>query len=249
MSEPTAADRAFRALSDAVDRSRTRTALDGVDPDVPVAATVLILRDGAAGIEVLMMKRPDRGSFAGAWVFPGGKLEEVDRDGDVGDELAAARRAGARETFEEIGLVVDAERLVPLSRWDPPPGLALRIRTWFFVAERPGGDLVLAPDEVVAADWVRASHMLARHGRGELTLYPPTWVTLAELVEHRDVASAVHAARIGGLHRFETVARRGAAGPVMLWEDDAAYEDETAAGSARHRLEIGALPWVYFRQS
>lgn len=247
MSDESAADRAFRALSDAVEGSRARTALDGMDPDVPVAATVLIVRDGAAGIEVLMMKRPDRGSFAGAWVFPGGKLEDVDRAGAEGDELTAAGRAGARETLEEIGLAVDADRLVPLSRWDPPPGLALRIRTWFFVVEQPEGELLLAPDEVVAAEWVRASDMLARHGQGQLTLYPPTWVTLAELDEHRDVASAVQSARIGGLRRFETVARRGTAGPMMLWEDDAAYEDENAQGSARHRLEIGSLPWVYAR--
>jgi 8-oxo-dGTP pyrophosphatase MutT (NUDIX family) len=274
---------------------RPRRPEDGSDPDVPVAATVVIVRDSAAGPEVLMTERPDRGSFAGAWVFPGGKLEPADRDGtdvngtdvngtdvngtDVNgadehstdekgadehstDEARAARRAGARETWEETGLRVDAGAFVPLSRWDPPPGIRLRIRTWFFLVGDPGGELTLAPDEVINAEWVRPADMLARHGRGELTLYPPTWVTLHELADQPDAAAMVGFARIGGFRRFETVARRGAEGTILLWEGDAAYNDAAYndAGTAdvdgvgnaedaasRHRLEIAALPWIYTR--
>ena len=44
---PSPADRAFRALADAVLESRPRRPEDGVDPDVPVAATVVIVRDSA----------------------------------------------------------------------------------------------------------------------------------------------------------------------------------------------------------
>lgn len=249
MPEPTPADRAVRALQGAVGESRPRRPGDGSDPDVPVAATVVIVRDGPAGAEVLMIERPDRGSFAGAWVFPGGKLEPA--DGNVADEAAAARRAGARETWEETGLRLDAAALVALSCWDPPPGLALRIRTWFFLASDPGGQLSLAPDEVVAAEWVRPAEMLSRHARGELTLYPPTWVTLYELAEQPDAAALLGLARIAGMRRYETVARPGATGPMLLWHGDAEYgTDDTADESdaaSRHRLELGALPWVYTR--
>ena len=93
---PSPADRAFRALADAVVESRPRRPEDGVDPDVPVAATVVIVRDSALGPEVLMIERPDRGSFAGAWVFPGGKLEPD--DGDPAEEAAdrPSGRAPAR---------------------------------------------------------------------------------------------------------------------------------------------------------
>ena len=37
------------------------------------ACTVVLLRDGDAGLETLMLERPRTSrSFAGAWVFPGG---------------------------------------------------------------------------------------------------------------------------------------------------------------------------------
>lgn len=269
MSEPIPTDRADRVLTDAAGTARRRLPGDGTDPDVPVAATVIIVRDSPAGPEVLMMERPDRGSFAGAWVFPGGKLEPADRaaaaaaHGDEGDgphsdadplqratadELAAAYWGGARETWEETGLRVDAADLVALSCWDPPPGLALRIRTWFFLARDPGGRMVLAPDEVAAAEWVRPADMLARHGRGEVTLYPPTWVTLHGLADQPDAEAIMGAARLGGIRRFETVARRGGEGALLLWQGDADYdEDEAGEPASRHRLELGALPWIYTR--
>ena len=221
------------------------------DSDIPVAATVVILRDGPDGAEVLMVERPDRGSFAGAWVFPGGKVEPEDHAGDdAGDELASARIAGARETWEETGLRVDAADLVILSRWNPPPGIALRIRTWFFVTIDPGGELMLAPDEVVAADWVRPADMLSRHATGQITLYPPTWVTLQGLAEQPDAHALIDVARLRGVEYFETVARRIADAQVLLWQGDAAYagDDEQAdAAASRHRLEIATLPWRYTR--
>jgi 8-oxo-dGTP pyrophosphatase MutT (NUDIX family) len=248
VADPSPADRAFRALADSFVQSRPRLSSDGTDPDVPVAATVVIVRDAASGPEVLLIERPDRGSFAGAWVFPGGKLESA--DGDPADELTAARRAGARETREETGLQLDADALVPLSCWDPPPGIALRIRTWFFLADDPGGAQTLAPEEVIAAEWVHPAQMLARHARREITLYPPTWVTLHELADQPDAAAMIAAARMGGIRRYETVASRGAAGPMLLWHGDADYEGVAAdAGgpASRHRLELGALPWVFTR--
>jgi 8-oxo-dGTP pyrophosphatase MutT (NUDIX family) len=248
---PSPADRAFRALADAILESRPRRPEDGVDPDVPVAATVVIVRDSALGPEVLMIERPDRGSFAGAWVFPGGKIEPG--DGDPAEEPATALRAGTRETWEETGVRLDADALVPLSCWDPPPGTPHRIRTWFFLAPDPGDRLVPAPDEVIAADWVRPADMLARHGRGQITLYPPTWITLHDLSEQPDAGALIDVARIGGLRRFETVARGGESGPMLLWHGDAAYDgvedsDADAGGAAsRHRLELASLPWVYTR--
>ena len=252
MPDPSHPDRATRALAGALDGARDRVPGDAVDPGIPVAATVVLVRVGAVGPEVLLIERPDRGSFAGAWVFPGGKLEDADRRGADEPEEDVARRAGVRETREETGFEVDPGALATLSVWDPPPGLALRIRTWFFVAPAPGGSIALSPDEAVASDWIRPADAVARHGRGELTLYPPTWVTLHELAEHPDAASILDSARLGGVQRFETVARRGGDGPVLLWQDDAEYETDAAAEAsvepARHRLEIGSLPWSYTRR-
>lgn len=251
MPEPSSADGALRDVADAIDRARPRRREDASDPGIPVASTVVLLRDAADGVEVLLIERPDRGSFAGAWVFPGGKLEDVDRvEADEAEE-DVARRAGVRETFEEVGVALAEDALVTLSCWDPPPGLPLRIRTWFFAAPATNVELELAADEAAAAAWLQPAEALARHGRGELTLYPPTWVTLHGLTPHTHAESVLSAARVAGTERFETVARRGAEGPMLLWRGDAEYDADAgqAASDARHRLEIGALPWRYERTS
>ncbi|SEM68220.1 NUDIX hydrolase [Cryobacterium sp. TMT1-3] len=51
-----------------------------VPAPIGVAATVVLLRDSPEGPEVLLLERPrHRGSFAGAWVFPGGGVDADDR--------------------------------------------------------------------------------------------------------------------------------------------------------------------------
>ena len=58
------------------------------------------------------------------------------------------------------------------------------------------------------------------------------------------------ATRIAGPRTFETQVRRGQDGPVFYWREDAEYDGDAgaAASGARHRLEVGSLPWVYTRQ-
>ena len=99
-------------------------------PVVPApAATLVLLRDRSAGpFEVLLIRRHDDSKFAaGAFVFPGGKIEPDDNPDDATDwcrsldpggaarvlGLAAEPRAalgywiGAiRETFEEAGILL-----------------------------------------------------------------------------------------------------------------------------------------------
>lgn len=76
------------------------------------AATLLLLRDGAQGIEVLMTKRSPTASFLpGAFVFPGGGLEPADHEAvappQTGRGASAAEvRAALRETFEELGVLL-----------------------------------------------------------------------------------------------------------------------------------------------
>jgi 8-oxo-dGTP pyrophosphatase MutT (NUDIX family) len=75
--------------------------------DALPAASVLVLRDGP--LEVLMLRRNEKSSFVpGAWVFPGGITEPIDRDlaqehGD-GSVIATMRVTAGRETFEETGV-------------------------------------------------------------------------------------------------------------------------------------------------
>lgn len=89
------------------------------------AASVLVLRDGPGGLEVLMLRRAERPGDArsGIWVFPGGVLDPVDADARLvaccsgDDDAAASHRLGLprggltyavaalRECFEEVGLL------------------------------------------------------------------------------------------------------------------------------------------------
>ncbi|WP_417562427.1 NUDIX hydrolase [Microbacterium sp.] len=237
-------DRALRDLQSAVGAVRS----EGADPDaaLPHAGTAIVVRDGAAGPEVLMMHRPDRGSFAGAWVFPGGRVEPADEI-DGADPVDDARRAAARETAEEVGLVVDAAQLVPISRWDPPAGIPKRIRTWFYLARAGAQELALSADEVVDAVWVRPEDALERHAQGALTLYPPTWVTLHRLVGHTIADEMLTAAAGRGIRVFATDLRRDGDATLFLWRPDVAYDPGVSldAPGARHRLVTAALPWQY----
>jgi 8-oxo-dGTP pyrophosphatase MutT (NUDIX family) len=66
------------------------------------ASTVALLRDVDGGVEVCMLRRPGRSSFAaGAFVFPGGAVDAADGDGD-----AAYAVAGVREVLEEVGILI-----------------------------------------------------------------------------------------------------------------------------------------------
>src|SRR5580658_4201806 len=91
---------------------------------VTPAATVVPLRDGGDGLEVLLLRRNDRGPFGGMWVFPGGQVDAADWPagqgaGEETAEIAAARRAAVREAREEAGLDLDEGSLVTLSFWLP----------------------------------------------------------------------------------------------------------------------------------
>jgi 8-oxo-dGTP pyrophosphatase MutT (NUDIX family) len=85
-------------------------------PPIP-SATLMLLRDGADGLEVFMVKRHHQIDFAsGALVFPGGKLAKGDGDpalraacdGESGlnDEELGLRACAIREGFEESGIIL-----------------------------------------------------------------------------------------------------------------------------------------------
>ena len=71
-------------------------------PAIP-AATVLLLREHSGEPEVLMLHKNSKIAFGGLWVFPGGKIDDIDYPDDR-DANAAARNAAARETTEEAGI-------------------------------------------------------------------------------------------------------------------------------------------------
>lgn len=207
--------------------------------EIPVAATLVLVRDGAGAIEVLLLQRPDRGSFAGGWVFPGGRVEPVD---EADDEERTARNAAVRETAEETGLIVAPELLVPVSQWSPPPQFEPKFHTWFFLAEADAGDIVLQETEAVASQWLRPADALKRHGAGNLRLFPPTWVTLDTLMAFPTVDAAIGTLSARELRRYET--KQDPERGLALWHGDEAYDGSTETEEGpRHRLHVGSLPW------
>lgn len=95
--------------------------------DVPMpakpAATVMLLRDvdTAEGIEVFMLRRTKSAAFAGGmYVFPGGKVDAADGEGDVGYAIAAIR-----ECYEEAGVLLATDEHGAMVT-DGHPGLAHR---------------------------------------------------------------------------------------------------------------------------
>jgi len=109
------------------------------------SATLVVVRDGARGLEVLLSRRAERGDHnSGAWVFPGGLLDAGDRAAHgccagLDDATASARLgleshgldyyvAAVRECFEESGLLFALDANGALLELDA--GLAERIAPW-----------------------------------------------------------------------------------------------------------------------
>ena len=127
------------------------------------AASVLVVRDDP--FEVLLLRRSDQSSFVpGASVFPGGAADAAD-GGDL-------RITAARETFEETGIVVDAETLVLTSRWITPVGMPKRFDTNFYLAHVGRDvDVHIDPREMSDSLWIAPAEALARR---DLKLVLPT---------------------------------------------------------------------------
>ena len=114
--------------------------------------------------------------------------------------LAADRHAllaGAASLAEVLGrrgLVLRTDLLTPWARWITPEASPRRFDTWFFAAALPPGQAATAapeghadPGESESGAWLRPASALEAARAGQMTLLPPTAVTLGELARHADV--------------------------------------------------------------
>ncbi|MEA3055854.1 MAG: hypothetical protein QOD30_1286 [Actinomycetota bacterium] len=225
------------------------------DVAVRPAATVILVRDGADGLETLLLRRNSQLAFhGGAWVFPGGRIEPDDyTSGEQPDDPThpdhddAARRAAVREAHEECGLLGDHVSFVPFSHWTTPPGPPRRFSTWFFLAEAPLGDVATDGGEMTDHRWMRPIDALAAQRAGEIELPPPTFVSLTRLEPLATVADALADARSAAYVRFEPRLHRVEGGMVHLYAGDVAYDavellDER---EPHHRLWSLESGWRY----
>jgi len=123
--------------------------------------------------------------------------------------LALDRRAllegscSLAELLGRRGLVLRADLLTPWARWVTPEFSPRRFDTWFFASPMPPGQVTAVtggPDhesaESVSGSWTKPSEALEAARAGQITLLPPTAVTLAELAGHQDVASILAQRRV-----------------------------------------------------
>jgi 8-oxo-dGTP pyrophosphatase MutT (NUDIX family) len=155
------------------------------------AATVILLRGEADGLEVLLVRRTPNARFmGGVWVFPGGAVDALEGEGD-----RAHRAAAIRELQEEAAIALeDPDALVKFSRWITPAQVKIRFDTHFFLAPLPPGqEPQVDGEEVIDLGWFTPEHALESHHAGELELVFPTikhleqlggFASVHELLEH-----------------------------------------------------------------
>ena len=205
-----------------------------------IAATAVLIREGSAGPEILMLKRSSHGFFGNMWVFPGGAIEPADRD-HAEDEFAAARLAAIRETSEETGIRLKAQDLLPFAHWTPPEGIPTRFVTWFFVIQvDPTLDVLIDNHEIIDHRWIHARRALGEHHQGRMAMAPPTVVTLEEFARHREYADIRAFYRERGVFSYlPKFVKRDKGSAVSLYQGDAGYASANPdVPGARHRLVI-----------
>jgi 8-oxo-dGTP pyrophosphatase MutT (NUDIX family) len=215
------------------------------------AATVVLLRDGADGGEVLLVRRSERLTFhGGAWVFPGGRIDPQDYAAvpDTGDILSAARVAAAREAWEEAGVVVEPSDLVVFTRWVTPALLPKRFDAWFFVGRACGDGVRVDGGEIQAHCWMRPGDALAAQRAGGMDLPPPTFVTLDWLSRYRTADEMVSAVAGRPVETFVPRLYTVDGGACTLYAGDAGYETgDLQCTGPRHRLWMVDSGWRYER--
>ena len=222
------------------------------------AASVVLLRDSDEGLQVFLLRRHSASAvLGGAYVFPGGKVDDDDALPDIlayltrapellhptlnqadltAERAAALYVAALREAFEECGVLLaqwqrrtptlqaladaakrlnagtalpdllaefgatlDADAIVPWSRWITPKRAAVmtkRFDTRFFVAGLPQGQHAQHDNhETDESVWLSPHRALEQYYANQIELAPPQIMSLAHLAQHTHVASVLDEAR------------------------------------------------------
>ena len=172
------------------------------------AATVLLMRDGPQGIEVLMTRRSMTASFApGAYVFPGGGIDAADaqahgmaqRRPKQSDLHLTQAIAAIRESFEELGILFARHAD---GRWADNADIAQIDRKASFATQCQARGLTLAADQVfVLAHWITdrdlprrfdVPFLVARMPEGQTPVadeseqFEPVWVNPQEALNRHE---------------------------------------------------------------
>jgi 8-oxo-dGTP pyrophosphatase MutT (NUDIX family) len=185
-----------------------------VSEEIRLAASLIGVRDGSDGPEVLVIERTTDHRFLPGYVaFPGGAVDPDDAplaERWFGDPGEASRAAAVRELVEEVGLAMTEEttlgvdrdapmtpiddapprvaRLPEVARWIAPEQVPVRFDARYYAA-RMDGATDPVPDGVEAAKawWESPRELMRAWEVGELLFYWPTHFTMKALAGCRDV--------------------------------------------------------------
>lgn len=216
------------------------------------SASVIFVRDQASQLEVLLVQRNANIKFhGGAWVFPGGKVDDIDRSLAMdNEEISIAKAAAVREAQEEIGVVIEETVLNEFSHWLTPIQLPKRFSTWFFIAPLSSKEKIqIDASEIVDHIWITPSAALKRQEQGELTLPGPTFVSLLKLQSLTATSDIAPFMQSLGIEKFAPRVIENEHGRVALYDGDAGFDkvDVDAVGP-RHRLSMLKTGWHYEKQ-
>lgn len=199
-------------------------------PAVPAepkpAATVVLMRDRDTRLEILLLKRHRSVGFVpGAYVFPGGRIDEADADPRLTTGAAIPKRGdvpahywfgAVREVFEEAGVLLAR---TPTGEWAPDARGDKRLERW---------RMKLMANEVGLADVVAAEQLQIVL---DDVVYFAHWITPAAEPRRYDTrffAAGLPAGRTVQADPRETV--------DTLW---------LTAADALARFEEGRMPMVF----
>ena len=133
-------------------------------PDARPAAVALVLLEGPQGLELILIKRAERGDdpWSGQIALPGGRYEVGDRDLEA---------TAVRETIEETGVDLSgAERLGALDDLYPRTSLLppVVVRPFVFALMRRAA--LVPSDEVQRAFWLPLGRLSEPGVRREVTV-------------------------------------------------------------------------------
>ncbi len=175
--------------------------------EIRKAASVIAVREGTAGPEVLVLERSAGSRFLPGYVaFPGGATDAEDAahaERWFGSADEAPRACAVRELLEEVGLALTANglreapgqpmdaievspprrgQLWRIAHWIAPPDVPVRFDAQYFAVRAPG-DLRPEPDghEAAQAWWAPPTELLEDWTDGRRKLYWPTYFTMRAL--------------------------------------------------------------------
>jgi hypothetical protein len=164
-------------------------------------------------------------------------------------ERFTSRRAelnGGRRGFREIvvgeGLRLALDSLVHYAHWVTPPVDVRRFDTRFFVARVPPHQTPVHDNrEATDSIWIRPADAIARAGRGEIVLPPPTWATLRELEPFGSVEAALSWSGARTIYRREpkVIVEDNGVRRIVLPGDASLPEPEPVAFETRFVLADG----------